>query len=340
MTEMMRRWEMDGIGRDRLKLRDVPVPQPGPGEVLVNVGAVALNYRDKMVTESGRGLALTFPFTPGSDLAGTVAALGDDVTRFGVGDHVISTITPDWIEGSRPGDARTPFYRTLGGFYPGVLADYVSLPQDWFVRAPSTLDFAEASTLVCAGLTAWFALVERGRVHAGEVVLVEGTGGVALFGVQIAKIHGAEVIVSGSAGKLTRAQAVGADHVIDRRQDRWVEEVLRITDDHGADHILELVGGSHLGEAVKVAAVGGRISQIGALEGWKVEAPVEPLLLKDITIQGISTGHRSALEDLVRAVDRSGLKPVIDSRYPLADLPAAIGHLDRGAFGKIVVELA
>jgi hypothetical protein len=144
MTEMMRRWEMDGIGRDRLELREVPVPKPGPGEVLVNVAAVALNYRDKMVTESGRGLPLAFPFTPGSDLAGTVAALGEDVTRFGVGDHVISTITPDWVEGSRPGDARTPFYRTLGGFYPGVLADYVALPQDWFVRAPATLDFAEA----------------------------------------------------------------------------------------------------------------------------------------------------------------------------------------------------
>jgi NADPH:quinone reductase-like Zn-dependent oxidoreductase len=153
------------------------------------------------------------------------------------------------------------------------LADYVALPQDWFVRAPATLDFAEASTLVCAGLTAWFALVERGSVHAGQVVLVEGTGGVALFGVQIAKIHGAEVIVSGSAGKLARAQSVGADHVIDRRRDGWVDEVLRITGDHGADHILELMGGAHLDEAVQAAAVGGRISQIGALEGWKVEAP-------------------------------------------------------------------
>ncbi|MET0454913.1 MAG: NAD(P)-dependent alcohol dehydrogenase [Mycobacterium sp.] len=339
MTATMRRWEMDDVGRNSLQLREVPIPTPKPGEVLVNVAAVALNYRDKMVTESGRGLPLGFPFTPGSDLAGTVVSLGEDVTRFDIGDHVISTMAPDWIAGLRPGNARTPSYRTLGGFYPGVLADFVALPQDWLVRAPTTLDFAEASTLVCAGLTAWFALVERGHLHAGETVLVEGTGGVALFGLQIAKAHGAEVIVSGSAHKLARAQAIGADHVIDRRREDWVDAVLGVTGDHGADHVLELVGGPHLGEAVQVAAVGGRIYQIGALEGWKVEAPVEPMLFKDITIHGIGTGHRSALEDLVRAVDRSGLKPVIDRRFPLAELTAAMDHLDTGAFGKVVVDL-
>ncbi|MDT0440847.1 alcohol dehydrogenase catalytic domain-containing protein, partial [Streptomyces doudnae] len=145
---------------------------------------------------------MEFPFTPGSDLAGTVVAVGDSVTRFAVDDQVISVFTPDWIDGARAGDARTPSYWTLGGFYPGVLAECVVLPQDWVVRAPRTLSPAEASTLPVAGLTAWFALVERGHVRAGEVVLVEGTGGVALFGLQIAKMHGAEVIVSGSADKL------------------------------------------------------------------------------------------------------------------------------------------
>ncbi|NDL63451.1 zinc-dependent alcohol dehydrogenase family protein [Acerihabitans arboris] len=339
MTETMRRWEMDAIGRDRLELRDVPIPRPGRGEVLVKVAAVSLNYRDKMVTESGRGLPIAFPFTPGSDLAGTVVARGEGATRFDTGDRVISTFTPGWIDGARQGNARTPSYRTLGGFYPGVLADYVAFPQDWFVRAPATLDDAQASTLPCAGLTAWFALVERGRLRAGETVLVEGTGGVALFGLQIAKMHGALAIVSGSAGKLARAKALGADHGIDRRHGDWVEAVLEITGDRGADHILELVGGSHLGEAVQTAAVGGRIYQIGALEGFEVSAPAMPLMLKDVCIQGIGTGHRRALEDLVRAVDRTRLKPVVDTRYPLADLPAAFDHLDRGAFGKIVVEM-
>jgi NADPH:quinone reductase-like Zn-dependent oxidoreductase len=220
------------------------------------------------------------------------------------------------------------------------LADFVAVPQDWLVRAPKTLDFAEASTLVVAGLTAWFALVERGRLCAGEIVLVEGTGGVGLFGLLIAKAHGAEVIVSASADHLARVRTIGADHAIDRRREDWIEAVLGATDDHGADHILELVGGPHLGEAVKVAAVGGRIYQIGALAGWTVEAPVEPILFKDITIHGIGTGHRTALEDLVRAVDRSGMKPVIDRRYPLAKLAAAMDHLDAGSFGKVVVELS
>ncbi|TVT08617.1 NAD(P)-dependent alcohol dehydrogenase [Amycolatopsis bartoniae] len=331
---------MDGIGRDRLELREVPVPEPGRGEVLVRVAAVSLNHRDKLVTDNGRGLPLAFPFTPGSDLAGTVVALGDEAGRFAVGDRVISTFTPDWIDGMRPGNGRTPAYRTLGGFHPGVLAEYVAFPQDWFVAAPAALNDAEASTLPCAGLTAWFALAERGRVRAGETVLVEGTGGVSLFGIQIAKAHGAEVIVSGSAHKLDRAMALGADHCVDRAREDWVEAVLALTGDRGADQILEVVGGAHFGRAVEVAAVGGRIHQIGALEGFEVSAPVMPLLLKDLTVHGIGTGHRRALEDLVRAVDRTGLRPVIDGRYPLAGLPAAFGHLDRGAFGKVVVELA
>ncbi|MGI5129916.1 zinc-dependent alcohol dehydrogenase family protein [Pseudonocardia sp. CA-107938] len=339
MKYAMQRWEMDGIGRERLELKDVPTPEPRPGEVLVEVAAVSLNHRDKMVVETGRGLPLEFPFTPGSDLSGTVVAVGEDATRFAVGDRVISTFTPDWVDGRRPGTARTPAYRTLGGFYPGVLAEYVAFPEGWFVAAPDSLKHAEAATLPCAGLTAWFALVERGGVQAGQTVLVEGTGGVALFGIQIGAMHGAEVIVSASADKLEPAAALGATHTVDRRQEDWPETVLRITGDRGADHVLEIVGGPHLGTAVQLAAVGGRVSQIGALEGFEISTRVMPLMLKDVTIQGIATGHRRALEDLVRAVGRSGLQPVVDSSYGLADLPAALDRLDDGPFGKIVIEL-
>ena len=336
----MRRWEMDGIGRENLTLREVPQPELLPGQVMVEVAAVSLNYRDKMVIETGRGLPLNFPFTPGSDLAGTVVGLGAGVTRFEIGDRVISTFAPDWRDGDRGGDARTPSYRTLGGYYPGVLAEFVCFSEEWFVPAPATLPFAEASTIPCAGLTAWFGLVERGSVHAGEIVLVEGTGGVSLFGIQIAKAHGARVIVSGSAGKLDRAAALGADHVVDRRRADWVEAIYELTHDHGADHVMEIVGGAHLGEAVQIAAVGATIHQIGALEGFDISAPVMPLMLKDITIQGIGTGHRRSLERLVDAVDRTALKPVIDRRYPLAELPAALDHLEHGPFGKIVVDLS
>lgn len=340
MIGTMQRWEMDAVGRDKLVLRSVPIPDPGHGEVLVKVAAVSLNYRDKLMTDSGMGQPLTFPFTPGSDLAGVVQAIGDGVTRFAQGDRVISVFAPDWIDGPPHGNGRIPPYQTLGGIYPGVLAEYVALPADWFIHAPSSLDDDEASTLPCAGVTAWFALVEKGQVRAGETVLIEGTGGVALFGLQIAKARGAKVIVvSSGAEKLARASALGADHGIDRSQEDWVEAVYRLTDDRGVDHILELVGGPHLAKAVRAAAVDGHIYQIGVLEGFEVSAPAGPLMLKNVTVQGIGVGHRRALEELVAEVDRTGLKPVIDKRYSLADLPAALDHLDRGPFGKIVVQM-
>lgn len=341
MTETMQRWEMDGIGRDRLALKRVPIPEPKPGEVLVKVAAVSLNYRDKLMIESGMGMQLTLPFTPGSDLSGTIHAVGDGVTRFAPDDRVISVFSPEWTDGPPRGNGRVPPYQTLGGHYPGVLAEYVAFPADWFVRAPATLDDGEASTLPCAGVTAWFALVEKGHLRAGETVLIEGTGGVALFGLQIAKARGASVIIaSGSAEKLERAKALGADHGIDRSQEDWVEAVYRLTADRGVDHILELIGGPHLAKAVRAAAVDGRIYQIGVLEGFEITSPAGPLMLKNVTVQGIGVGHRRALEELVAEVERTGLKPVIDKRYPLKELPAALDHLDQGAFGKIVIDVA
>lgn len=207
------------------------------------------------------------------------------------------------------------------------------------MRAPDTLDAGEASTLSCAGLTAWFALIERGCLKAGDKVLVQGTGGVALFGLQIAKAHGAEVfITSGSTGKLERAVALGADHAINRHDGDWVEQLYQLTGGYGADHVLEIVGGPHFGQALKAVAVNGRISVIGVLEGFEVSGPAGLLLLKAPVVQGISVGHRRALEDLVRAVDQTGLKPVIDKRYAFEELPQALDHLYRGPFGKVVVE--
>jgi len=340
MGETMRRWEMSAIGRGNLQLAKAPVPEPKDGEVLVKVGAASLNFRDKLVIESGMGLPLAFPFAPASDMAGAVVAVGKGVTRFATGDRVIANFIPDWLDGVRPGNARTPPYQTLGGFYPGVLADYVSFPEAWLVKAPATLDDAEASCLPIAGLTAWFALIELGALHAGESVVVQGTGGVALFGLQLAKLHGAEVIVTSSSDdKLAKVKALGADHLVNYRRADWVEQVYRITADRGADHVLEIAGGPNLAKSLAAVAVNGRVSVIGVLEGFEVSSPALPLLLKAPVVQGISVGHRRGLENLVAAVDRTGLKPVIDRRYPLKDLPAALDHLDRGPFGKVVVTM-
>jgi NADPH:quinone reductase-like Zn-dependent oxidoreductase len=331
---------MDAIGRDRLTLTEAPIPQAAPGEILVKISAASLNYRDKLVIETGSGLPLSFPFTPASDMAGMAAEIGKGATRFKPGDRVISTFVPDWIDGLNAGTARQPPYRSLGGAYRGVLSEYVAFPEDWLSAAPASLDDGEASTLPCAGLTAWFALVERGRLATGETVVVHGTGGVALFGLQIAKAHGAKIVVVSSADdKLARARALGATHGVNRNSVDWVEAVYALTGDRGADFILETVGGAHLGPSIRAAAMGGRIVVVGVLDGFEVSGPVGPLMLKSLTVHGIQVGHRRALEDFTRAVDRLSLKPVIDARYALADLPLALDHLDRGPFGKIVIEM-
>ncbi|WP_065382848.1 NAD(P)-dependent alcohol dehydrogenase [Hyphomonas sp. ND6WE1B] len=341
MAEAMRRWELNGTGRDRLAIVQADIPSPRPGEVLVRVTAVALNYRDKLLIDDGMGLALSYPLTPGSDLAGRVVATGDGVSRFHAEDRVISNFAPDWIDGAPQGNGRVPGHDTLGGIYPGVLAEYVAFPEDWLVRAPASLDDVQASTLPCAGLTAWFSLIEKGGLHAGETVLIEGTGGVALFGLQIAKAHGARVIiVSGSPDKLERAKSLGADHCILRSSENWVERVYQLTDDHGADHILEIVGGPHLGRAVEAAAINGRIYLIGVFDGFETSAQAGPLMLKNLVVQGIGVGHRRALESFASAVDQIGLLPVIGKTFRFEELPEALDHLDQGPFGKIVVELA
>lgn len=339
MSNTMLQWQLAAKGRANLSLAETRMPVPGPGEVLVKTAAVSLNYRDKLAIDQGFGIP-SYPFVPASDLAGRVAAIGEGVTRFSAGDRVITTFEAGWIDGPQAGSAQNPSYRTLGGEEKGVLSEYVTLPQDWLVRAPETLDAAEASTLPVAGLTAWSALVEYGGLRPGQTVVVEGTGGVSLFGLQIAAAAGATVIVTSSSDeKLGRAAALGAAHGINRKDRDWVETVYELTGGRGADHILELVGGVHLGRAVEAVAVRGRISLIGVFDGFEFSGPSGPFLRKSPVIQGISVGHRRGLEDFCRMIDKTGLKPVIDRRYAFADAQAAFDHLERGPFGKVVIEL-
>lgn len=338
MAETMQRWSMNALGRENLKLTQEPVPKPGPGELRVRVNAVALNYRDKMVIEGMMPIPLSFPFTPASDMAGVVDSIGEGVTRFQPGARVISTFFPEWIDGRPQADARHLPYKTSGGYFPGMLAEYVIVNENGLVAAPETLDDVEASTLPCAGLTAWFALVERGNLRAGQSVLVQGTGGVAIFALQIAKALGAEVYVtSGSDEKLARAKKLGADRGINRLKGDWAEALLTLTQDRGIDHIIETVGGENLQHSLRAVAVHGRISVIGVLAGSEITLSAGELLLNSPVIQGIGVGHRRALEEFVRAVEVTGLKPVIEQRYRFDQLEQALEHLDRGAFGKIVL---
>jgi NADPH:quinone reductase-like Zn-dependent oxidoreductase len=337
----MKAWTIDSLGRDRLKMVEMERPRARPGEVLIRVASVSLNYRDLLVLDGKMGDGRAFPFVPGSDLAGTVASCGEGVTRFHVGDRVITTYVPGWIDGAPLGSAAQPYGITMGGPLPGVLAEFVALPADWLVRAPRNLSDAQASTLPIAGVTAWTALIEEGRLRAGQTVLIQGTGGVALFGVQIARAHGAKVIVTSSDdSKLERAKALGADVGVNRNAGDWAKAVIEATGGRGADHILEIAGGANLARSVEAAAVGGQISVIGIIEGLELAASAFPLMLKQLVIRGIYVGCRRAAEDFVTAVETIGLEPAIDRRYPFEALPEALAHLAGGPFGKIVIDLA
>ena len=220
-----------------------------------------------------------------------------------------------------------------------MLCEYVALPQDWLVAAPISLTDAEASTLSIAGCTAWAAIVEQNNVKPGSTVVIQGTGGVALFSLQIAKLLGATTIVTTSSpDKAQRVMQLGADHVIDRSAGDWAEEVLRLTNGLGADHIIELVGGKGVAQSVSAAAIGGHTQIAGGLDEYAMSAPIAPMFHKRLRLQGVVAGPRRAFDDFIRAVDANQLKPVIAKRYAFDELPQALAHLDDGAFGKIVIE--
>ncbi|NVN37494.1 zinc-dependent alcohol dehydrogenase family protein [Komagataeibacter swingsii] len=341
MSKTMKRWQLSSFGLKNLELATVPVPTPGSHELLVRVSAVSLNYRDKLVVE-GELLpdAPAMPFTPVSDMAGEVVATGDGVSRFRIGDRVLGNFWTQWIDGEPPREM-TRHGLSLGGPLPGVLAEYVLLREDVAVTAPASLTDQEASTLPIAGLTAWFALVETGKLKAGDTVLVEGTGGVALFGLQIARAFGARAIVtSRSAEKLKRVEILGMCDVIDTSATPdWSTVALDLTGGAGVDHVLELIGGDNISQSLAALASGGRIAQIGFLNGTEIRFSAVPMMLKRAIIQGITVGHRRAFEDMVRAIDARGIKPVIDEIYSFDAAPEAFNHLERGPFGKIVIDV-
>jgi NADPH:quinone reductase-like Zn-dependent oxidoreductase len=334
MQSSMQRWQLPNYDRANLKLAEVAVPAPAPGQVLVKVQAVALNYRDLLITRDGMGMPLPLPLVPCSDMSGEVVAVGSGVTEFAVGDAVINTFFSGWVDGVQP---RTSVMHGAPG--PGMLSEYVVLGEDSLVLAPRSLDPVQASTLTCAGLTAWFALTEGASTRPGDTVVVIGTGGVALFAVQIARAQGARVVViSGSDDKLERVKHLGAAYGINRKQTTdWASAVREITGGRGADHVVELAGGDNFGQSLASLTQGGRVSIIGNLQGNELQTSVFPLLQARATVQGIAVGPRRALEDLVRAVDWQELKPVIERTYPFDQLPAALDHLERGSFGKLVV---
>lgn len=341
MGGTMRRWQLPSFGLENLEMAEAPIPSPGAREMLIRVTAVSLNYRDKLVVEGELLPDMpVMPFVPLSDMVGEVAAVGSDVSRFKAGDRVLGNFWTQWIDGAPPPEMAR-HGRSLGGPLPGVLAEYLVLHEDVAVLAPASLTDEEASTLPIAALTAWFALVETGPIKADDIVLIQGTGGVALFGLQIARALGARTIItSRSAAKLERAKALGASARIDiSTTPDWSQAARDLTDGRGVDHVLEIIGGDNLIRSADALAAGGRIALIGFLDGQRISLPAIPMMLKRATIQGISVGHRHAFENMNRAIDEHGIRPVIDAVYSFEDARAAFGHLERGPFGKVVIGL-
>ena len=334
----MKAWELRGFGRENLVRTDIPVPKPGHSEILIRVSAVSLNYRDRLIVEGIYNPDLVFPIIQVADTVGEIVDVGKDVTRFKIGDRVITQYATTWIDGDPKGDE--PFH-TLGNTISGGLAEYVSLSEEAAVQAPAYLTDEEASTLPVAALTAWFSLKEQGKLASGQSVLVQGTGGVSLFGLQIGKALGAQVFVTSSSDeKLERTKALGANAGINyTRTPDWEKEVLRLTENRGVDQILEVVGGKNLAQSIAAIKPGGQIAVIGFLESLSSELPFLPLIVKQIVIRGIVTGPRRAFEEMNLLLEKLQIRPIIDAVYPFADAPAAYEHLYRGAFGKIVIRV-
>lgn len=331
-------WRLEGVGAETLALRAHEPAPLGPFDVRVRMQAAAINHRDLGIAAGAYpNLRGVIPF---SDGAGSVVEVGSAVDTFSPGDLVITSFYPDWQSGPASGRNHR---RSLGCEMDGVLAHEVVLPAAALVRAPRTLSPQSAATLPCAGLTAWSALFTEGQLQPGQTVLVQGTGGVALFAVQLARLIGARpIVITGDEAKAERVQALGATTVINYRQyPDWAEQVLNATDGEGADVIVELGGQETLPRSLECIKVGGRISVVGVLSGLVAPVPLPPILFRHVHLNGITVGPREDLEKLCQAVDANGLQPVIDRTFAFDEVPAAYASLPLGRhFGKLVVTIA
>ncbi len=336
----MKTWELHGFGLEYLKLTDRAIPKPGPNQLLVKVSAVSLNFRDKAIV-AGIYLPhlMKMPLIPVSDAAGVVVEIGAEVTHFKPGDRVTSHLYPNWNNGLRHPSDVSDF--ALGGPVDGGLAEYMLLDEKGTVRSPESLSDIEAATLPIAALTAWFALVEHGQLKAGQTVVTQGTGGVALFAIQLASALGANVIaLSGSDDKLERVKALGASGTINYvKNPEWQQTVIGMTDGRGADNLLNIAGGTTINKSVQATADGGQVSIIGFLENITANLDLLPVIFKAIQLRGILVGHLEAFKKLNTVIEEHHIKPVIDTVYSFSEATAAYHHLERGAFGKLVISI-
>jgi NADPH:quinone reductase-like Zn-dependent oxidoreductase len=338
----MKTYRVDTIGSIQgIGLREVPRPQPGPHEVLVRVRANALNFRDLMVAcGMPVGVPIRTGLVPVSDGAGDVVEVGAAVTRVKPGDRVVAIFRQNWIDGERSANTAAS---DLGGALDGMLREYVVLSEQGLLPLAPHLSYAEGASLVCAGVTAWNAVVTKGKISAGETVLVQGSGGVSLFALQFAKLSGARVIATTSSqSKAERLLALGADAVVNyTTTPEWHSEVLRLTGGHGVDLVAEVGGDATLARSMQAARVGGRIILIGSV-AVPESAPFSfrnGVIARELTVGAVRVGSRAHFEAMMRAIEVSGMKPVIDRSFAFEQALDAYRYLASGAHvGKVVIE--
>ncbi len=324
-------------GLDRLQVTDTERQAPGRGEIVVRVRASSLNFHDYAVvagmipTPDGR--------IPMSDGAGEVVEVGEGVSEFAVGDKVVSTFFPHWMDGE---PALEVMQDVPGDGADGFAREYVTAPTTAFTRAPAGFSDVESATLTCAGLTAWRALVVNGGVKSGDTVLVQGTGGVSIFALQFAKAAGATVIATSSSDeKLERLRAMGADHLINYKStENWGEVARKLTGGRGVDHVVEIGGSGTMPQSIAATRIGGHIALIGVLAGIAGNVPTVMVMQGNQRIVGLTVGARRHQQDMIRSIEANGLRPVIDRHFPLEEIADAFRHQESGKhFGKICLDI-
>lgn len=334
----MRAWKIGGTGGiDGLELAGIELPDPGPGELRLRLRANSVNYRDLSVVSDPAARGIPAGRIPNSDGAGEVLAVGAGVTDFAPGDRVAGCFFEDWPDGACSAEAMAT---ARGGAIDGLLAEEANVKAAGVVKVPEHLSFAEAATLPCAALTAWRALVDVGKLKAGDSVLLLGTGGVSIFALQFAVMMGARAVVTSSSDeKLARARELGAWQTVNyRATPDWEKAVLEMTGGRGVDLTVEVGGGGTLEKSLAATRVAGTVGMIGVLTGGQVDPAM--VMRKSITLQGIYVGSRRLFRDMNRAVSASGLRPVIDRSFAFEAAPEAYRAMKAaGHFGKLVIEI-
>jgi NADPH:quinone reductase-like Zn-dependent oxidoreductase len=336
---IMKVWQIQSFGIDNLAATELPLPRPGRGEVLVKVHAVSLNYRDLLMVRGQYNPRLPLPRIPCSDGAGEVVEVGEDTKEVKVGQRVAGIFMQHWLDGGPTAEGSRG---ALGGDVDGMLAEYVILHQDGVVLIPEHLSYAEAATLPCAGVTAWNALENAAQVKPGDVVVIQGTGGVSIFALQFAKLAGATVLgTSSSDEKLQRAKTLGLDAGLNYRQcPEWAKWVLQETGHRGADLVVEVGGAGTLPQSLQAVRIGGTVAQIGVLSQSDQPLPIPFILHRQVRIQGVYVGSRAHFEVMNRAIVANRMRPVVDRVFAFNEAREALETLGKGShFGKIVIQV-